>query len=287
MNGQSTYRFMGFPDVRRRSGYLFVAVLLGHVLLISAQVNSRTGVPMLEAVTFGVFSEIQRAASSGTGTFRGFWVDYVALRQATVENVELRRQLGELQVKLQEQQALAAEGGRLRQLLDLRESTGLTTTAAQIVAGSSIPTFHTVTIDKGSRDGVDTDMAIIAPAGVVGRVVLPSPRAAKVQLLIDGNAAAGALLERSRAQGVVMGTGTERLRMEYVPATADVEDGDLVVTSGIDGIFPKGLVVGYVQSIEKTGTPYLVLWLRPAVDFSRLEEVLVVLAPTGRAEGVE
>jgi rod shape-determining protein MreC len=97
-----------------------------------------------------------------------------------------------------------------------------------------------VTIDKGSRDGVDTDMAIIAPAGVVGRVVLPSPRAAKVQLLIDGNAAAGALLERSRAQGVVMGTGTERLRMEYVPATADVEEAILSSLRASTGFSPRG-----------------------------------------------
>ena len=82
-------------------------------------------------------------------------------------------------------------------------------------------------------------MAVISPAGVVGRVILPSPRAAKVQMLIDRNAAVGALIERTRAQGVVVGEG-DTLRMEYVPGTADVKEGDLVVTSGIDGIYPKG-----------------------------------------------
>ena len=84
-------------------------------------------------------------------------------------------------------------------------------------------------------------MAVIAPAGVVGRVVVPSARAAKVQLLIDRNAAAGALIERSRAQGVVVGAGDERLRMEYVSELADVVVGDVVVTSGIDGIYPEGV----------------------------------------------
>jgi len=119
----------------------------------------------------------------------------------------------------------------------------------------------------------------LSPSGVVGRVILPSARASKVQLLIDRNAAAGAIIERSRAQGVVVGAGGETLRMDYVPGTADVKAGDLVVTSGIDGIYPKGFVIGTVETVERGPGSYHEIRVSPAVDFSRLEEVLVVLTP--------
>ncbi len=128
-------------------------------------------------------------------------------------------------------------------------------------------------------------MAVLAPAGVVGRVIVPSARAAKVQLLIDRNAAAGALVERSRAQGVVLGTGDNTLHLEYVTGSADVKVGDKVVTSGNDGIYPKGFLIGTVQLIERSGGAYGSIVLRPAVDFSSIEEVLVVTTPP--AEGVE
>ena len=109
---------------------------------------------------------------------------------------------------------------------------------------------------------------------------MPSRLAAKVQLLIDRNAAAGALVERSRAQGVVVGDGGDKpLRMEFVSEIADIVPGDLVVTSGIDGIFPKGFVIGSVDAVEKSGNAYKHITVKPAVDFRSLEEVLVVLTP--------
>jgi len=122
-------------------------------------------------------------------------------------------------------------------------------------------------------------MAVISPAGIVGRVIQPNARAAKVQLLIDRNAAAGVLIERTRAQGVVVGTGADELRMDYVAGTADVKTGDVVVTSGIDGIYPKGFVIGQIQSVSRGGGQYSAIVIRPAVDFTALEAVLIVLAP--------
>ena len=144
-----------------------------------------------------------------------------------------------------------------------------------------------MTINKGSRDGLRTDMAVIAPAGVVGRVVVPSARAAKIQLLIDRNAAAGAIVERSRAQGLIVGAGDERLRLEYVSELADIVPGDIVMTSGIEGVFPKGFAIGQVESVEKSGSNYKRIVVRPAVDFQMLEEVLVVLTPSAAREAVE
>jgi len=266
-------------DIHQRSGYLFIAVLLAHVLLISAQVNSKQGVPILEAVTFGAFSEVQRALWGGVSGVRGVWSGYVGLRNARTENEQLKRQLSEIQIALQEQRALADRSRGLTKLLEMREQLSLKTTGADIIGAAATPDFRTVTIDKGSTSGLKSDMAVIAPAGVVGRIVVPSARSAKVQLLVDRNAAAGALIERSRAQGVVVGSGDERLQMDYVSEVSDIVVGDVVVSSGIDGIYPKGFVIGQVESVEKSGGAYRRIVVKPSVDFRSLEEVLVVLTP--------
>lgn len=271
---------MAVLDIRRRSGYLFLAVMLFHVILISAQVNSRNGVPVLESVTFGVFAQAQRGFSSGILNVRRIWGKYVWLRGVQAQNAELRRQLEAVQVQYQERRALADRARSLEDLLALRDRSSLDTVAAEIIAASASPDFRTLTIDKGTTQGIKGNMAVIASDGVVGRIVVPSRGAAKVQMLIDRNAAAGALIERSRAQGIALGGGDERLRLEYVSEVSDVVVGDLVVTSGIDGIYPKGFTIGYVESVEKNGPAYRRITVKPAVNFSSLETVLVVLTPT-------
>jgi rod shape-determining protein MreC len=271
-------------DVRHRAGSLFLVVVLGHIVLISAQVSSRSGVPVLEAVTFGIFAEVQRGASAVVAGARGVWTGYVDLRRVRAENAQLRRQLADIQVQLQAQRALADRSRGLEQLLELRDRTSLATVAAEIIGAGAAPEFRTVTIDKGEAHGLRRDLAVIAPAGVVGRVVVASADASKVQLLVDRNAAAGALVQRSRAQGIAIGGGESTLRLDYVSEIEDVAVGDLVVTSGIDGIFPKGFVIGRVEEVERSGGGYREIRVRPAVDFSRLEEVLVVLPPAGDGE---
>ena len=275
---------MALLDIRQRAGYLFIAVTVGHIVLISAQVNTDRGVPVLEAVTFGLFAEIQRGVSSVIGGVRTSWGDYLALQTVRSENERLRQEVARMQIALQEERALAQQSRTLEQLLDLRSQSTLATVAAGVIAGSASPDFRTLTINKGTADGLRPDMAVMAPAGIVGRIITPSGRAAKVQLLIDRNAAAGALVERSRAQGVVEGTGGY-LRLNYVSSTADVTVGDVVVTSGIDGIYPKGVVIGQIESVERGGGAFGAIVIRPAVDFSSLEGVLVVLTPPASADG--
>lgn len=274
---------MALLDIRQRTGYLFMAITVGHIVLISAQVNTDRGVPVLEAVTFGTFAEVQRGASSVIGGVRTSWGDYLALQGVRSDNERLRQDVARLQIALQQERAQAQQSRTLEQLLELRSQVQLATVAAGVIAGSASPDFRTLTIDKGSGDGLRPDMAVIAPAGVVGRIITPSARAAKVQLLIDRNAAAGALVERSRAQGVVEGTGGD-LRLNYVSGTADVKVGDVVVTSGIDGIYPKGFVVGQIESVERGAGAFGAIVIRPAVDFSSLEAVLVVVAPPPAAD---
>ena len=270
---------MSTLDIRQRSGWLFMAVTVGHIILISAQVNTRRGVPMLEAATFGVFAEVQRATTSVVGGVQDTWENYFALQRVRDENERLTQELAELRVQMQEERALAQQSRGLQELLELRSSLQVKTTGASVIGAGASAEFRTVTLDKGTSDGLRSDMAVISPAGVVGRVIMPTARASKLQLLIDRNAAAGALVERSRAQGVVVGTGADRLRLDYVSGTADLKVGDRIVTSGIDGIYPKGFVIGQIESIERGAGEFSAVVVRAAVDFSGLESVLVVLTP--------
>jgi rod shape-determining protein MreC len=268
---------MPFPDIRQRAGYLFLAVAVGHIVLISAQVNTRKGVPLLQAFVFGIFSEVQRGTSGLVGGVRSAWDGYVGLQRVHGDNLALRQRLRDLEVKLQRERALAGQSEGLRQLLDLRNRTDAPTRAAEIIGTSTAADFRTVTIDRGTSDGVREDMAVVAAAGAVGRVVQPSGHAAKVQLLVDRNAAAAVKVERSGAQGIAMGSGESLLRLEYVSTTADLKVGDMVVTSGIDGVYPPGFAVGRIETLDRAGGTFRAIRVRPAVSFSDLEQVLVVL----------
>jgi rod shape-determining protein MreC len=279
---------MAILDIRQRTGWLFTAVVLAQLVLISAQVTTRTGVPMLEVAVFGAVAEIQRVATGIISGTSDRWQQYVSLQDVRAENERLRTEVGNLQLQLQQERALAQESRGLQALLDLKRSTKLATISAAVIAGGASPDFRTLTIDKGTSQGIRGDMAVVAPAGVVGRVITPSPRAAKVQLLIDRNAAVAGLVERSRAQGVVVGTGGDRLEMEYVPGTADIRAGDRVVTSGIDGIYPKGFLIGQIESVQRGAGDYTSVVVKPAVELSALEAVLVVSSPPeARAEDQE
>src|SRR5262249_15566264 len=162
---------------------LFLAVTVGHIILISAQVNTRRGVPMLEAVTFGLFAEVQRGSTSMIASTQDVWQNYFALQQVREDNERLKLEVAKLAVSLQSERALADQSRTLQQLLDFKSTVGFATTGAAVIAGGASPDFRTMTIDKGTSGGLRPDMAVISPAGVVGRVIMPSARAAKVQLL--------------------------------------------------------------------------------------------------------
>jgi len=151
-----------------------------------------------------------------------------------------------------------------------------------VVARDGVPWFRTLTLDKGERDGVRLDAAVISSTGIVGRVVAVGPSAARVQVLLDRDSGAAALIERSRVSGVVSGqvsapeTGSEDLALKYIPGRADVVVGDVVVTSGLDRIFPKGLVIGRVRLVGDVTGLFRDVSVEPSARFSSLEEVLVL-----------
>ncbi len=272
-------------DIRRRTGVLLLVIVVAQIFLISAQVPSKTGVPVFQAVTFGAFARVQGGTSGFLRSIGSVWGNYVWLRGVRAENEELKRQVTDLSIRLQEQRALAQRATRLQELLTLQTSASLPTLAAEVIAGNPNPGMLTITIGRGSADGVQTDMAVVAPAGIVGRIIgPPAAHAARVQLLVDRNAAAGAYTERAHAGGMVVGVDHDPpLTMDLVSNMADVKPGDQVLASGVDGIYPKGFAIGRVESSERGSGLYRAISVRPAVDFSSLEEVLVILVPARSA----
>jgi len=259
-----------------------LAVVIGHVVLISVQVNAPGGTRLFEGVTVGLFSEVQRGVAGAVGGVSGFWNGYIGLRSVQAENDALREDVAALRFEVQRERALAQRVRGMEELLGFRQALAQTTVSARVIAGDPTPYFRTVMIDRGTGDGVRRDAAVVSPSGVVGRVVGdPGPRAAKVQLLIDRNAAAGALIERTRAAGVVMGEARQLgvLRMEYVSNLLDVEVGDAVVASGMDGIYPAGFPIGEVEVVRQGpgSSLYKTILVRPSVQFSDLEDVLVIV----------
>jgi rod shape-determining protein MreC len=268
---------MALVDIRQRPGLLLAAAVALHVGLVSVQVTTGAGVTIFHAVVFGAFAEAQRATAWVRDGVGEAWRGYFDLRDVRGDNARLRAENNALQVQLQAERARAEQADAYRSLLQLRARLPLETTGAEVIAAGASPEFRTVTVNKGSSDGVGPDMAVVAPAGVVGRVTQPSARASLVQLIIDSNAAAGAVVERTRVQGIVIGEGDGTLRMDFAPATGDIVTGDVVVTSGIDGLYPAGFVIGTVTRVARGDGLYHEIAVRPAVDFSRLEDVLVVL----------
>ena len=266
-------------DQRQRTIYLVLAVVLGHLILISSQVESSPRTTVLERVTFGAFSEIQQLVFSASEAVKNSWSDYVNLRAVRSENKALQSMINELEFKLQKQDSSEQEVNRLEKLLELKSQTVFTTVSARVVASDATSYFRTLTIDRGTNDSVISESAVLAPTGVVGRIVgVPSSSAARVQLLVDRNAAAGARIERTRALGVVVGGDDEKtLTMSYVSKLEDVAVGDSVVTSGTDGIYPSGFDIGRVTQVESDSGLYLVIKVEPVVEFTKLENVLVLI----------
>jgi len=196
-------------------------------------------------------------------------------------NAQLRAEISKLQGDIQQKEAIAGQTLALQELLGLRQSVSQRTIAARVIAGDPAPGALTITIDRGSDDGLRENLGVIAPGGVVGRVIgQPLPHAARVQLLTGRNAGAGAFLERAAAEGVVTGGGDDPpLQMQFVNKSYDVVVGDRVLTSGHDGLFPQGFVIGTVARVDRSSGMHLQIAVRPAVNFSHLSVVLILLDP--------
>ncbi|HYN07942.1 MAG TPA: rod shape-determining protein MreC [Vicinamibacterales bacterium] len=267
--------------LRRGTFPLLLIISLGHVLVISAQVQSKSGIPLIEAAAFGVFSRFQQTTTGVTDGVRSGWTKYFALRGVERDNEQLRKRVIELEAQLQMEQAQAAKARSLEEALNLQRTLDAPTLAARVIAGNPQPGTLEVTIDRGSADGVEPNMAVVGSRGIIGRVIGPlAPHAARVQLIVGKGAAAGATLEKSGVGGVVMGGEKDPpLRLDYIPNLVEVQPGERVLTSGQDDIYPSGFVIGVVEKSEKGNDGQRQITVRPSVDVSHLEVVLVILRP--------
>lgn len=263
----------------RRPLTLLAVICLGHVLLISSQVQSKSGLPVLQSVAFGTLARVQGAVAGVADAVRSVWSQYFALRGVERDNAALRQRVLELEGQLQAERARASSARALEQALALRPEVTGTTLAARVIAGNPAPGALTVTIDRGKDDGIAPDMAVIAGGGIVGRVIgRPAAHWSRVQLLIGRSSGAGAVLEKSGQGGFLAGGfGDGLYRLELVSGLIPVSVGEKVVTSGQDGLYPRGYDLGSVERIEGEGKNRSIV-VRPGVDFSHIEIVLVVLA---------
>jgi rod shape-determining protein MreC len=233
------------------------------------------GVPHFAAGVAVAAAPLQAGAASalsGVGSLLGV----AGLRR---ENEELRRELDQLRRELQESRERLAAADRLERLLDYRERSGFTVAAASVIGRDASGLYRTVLIDRGGADGVASGQAVLAPDGVVGRVIRAYPRSALVLLLTDRSSGIDAIVQRTRDQGVVRGRGGATCELQYLDRSSEVEIGDTIVTSGMGGGFPKGVWLGRVSAVDRGGEMFLGVDVRPTADLAHLEEVLVVTEP--------
>lgn len=274
-------------DFLRRNRILLSSALC---LLVAVGLALRTSRAPTRSDTLGrVFLEVMAPLQKGTTAVgrgvSGSWQGVTSLFHARDDNVVLRGRVRELQQELDHLTEVDLENQRLRRLLGFREALRGQTLTARVIGRDALGRPRTLVIDRGEADGVTKGNAVLAPEGVVGQVFLASRHAARVLLVSDQNSGVDALVQRTRARGIVQGTPDGACILKYAKRTEDVQVGDAIVTSGLDGIFPKGLPVGVVTSVDKRGQGlFHIPEIAPRVEFERLEEVLVPLAGVEPAE---
>jgi rod shape-determining protein MreC len=261
----------------RKNALLLVALLFGHLVLLSNHGNQAGGAALLERGVLRATSPLVDATGVAGAGAAGVAGRLAEIRTARSENQVLRDEVERLRFDLGRHREEAAENERLRRLLEMRTRLAPRSVGAAVVAANLAGQIRMIVIDRGLEDGVRPDLPVVAWGGAVGRVVSTDRRLAKVRLLNDPNGGAAGLVQRSRAQGMVVGRGDAPMTMLYVPAYEDVVQGDRVVTSGKDGVFPRGFTIGRVVSVGKEPGVSKSISVQPEVDFSALEEVLVLL----------
>lgn len=234
-----------------------------------------------------VTGPIERGLMATVGAAQDAWGDYVSLRTVRAENLKLRGELLRLQEEALSLQEARLENERLRQMLDFSRSRTAPMLPAPVVGIGLAPTYLSLRIARGETDGIKKGMAVVTPAGAIGRVQEVAGGYADVLLLTDVNSAIAVETQKTRARATVRGGGeVKRCKLDFAERSALFEDGDLLITAGTDGVFPKGLAVGRVTHLDNRKSGWYVSGeVEPAVDLATVEEVLVVTQlPAGREE---
>ncbi|MBI4459510.1 MAG: rod shape-determining protein MreC [Acidobacteria bacterium] len=261
---------------RHRSLIVLTVVLFAQLSLLAYQSRKNQDITPIRYGTLLVVAPLQKSLHVITGTVRSLWLGYIDLRTARRSSQELARELDDLKLANQRLQNDAEQGRRLQALLDFRQQHPDQGVAAQVIGSAASGTSRLLVIDRGEDAGLRPDLPVIVPDGIVGKVLYVFPRAAQILLVTDSNSGVACLLESSRAHGILKGKNTPLGDLVFVPKSEQVAIGDRVLTSGEDGVFPKGLPVGTVVSAQP-GSDFWELSIQPLARINQLEEVLVIL----------
>jgi rod shape-determining protein MreC len=272
---------------RYKNPLVLMAVLFIQVIALATQVKRQenpklAGTPgetrLIRVWTIDAATPFEHAFVSTGKFFRNAWHNYLDLHGVRQQNVDLQQEVATLKLEQVRLQQEADQAHRLQTLLGFKEHYIEQTLPAQVIGGSGSEQSRVILIDKGVRDGVKPDMAVITPDGIVGKVKDAFRSSSQVLLINDHDSGAGVILEKSRLQGVLKGVGQGLLSVSDIMSDETVEAGEQVITSGGDHIYPKGLPVGTVSKVapDHENDPFLTIRVKPAADLNRLEEVLVV-----------
>lgn len=266
---------------RHQQGLITIIILLGALQLLSLGLRGEgiLSLPSRMVLTLSYYP--LKAISSGIKAAQSLGRHYLYLVNLSKENKELKRDIDQLRFEKNQLVEAALENKRLRDLLDFRGSLEGRAIPAEVVGEDPSSWFRTIIINKGSEDQIARGMGVVTKEGIVGQVSKVSAKLTQVLLIVDYSSNVDTLIRRTRAKGILEGKAEGICQLKYLPRLEDVKVGDEVVTSGIGGIFPKGLVVGVVKSVEKKSYGmFQKVLVTPKVDFGKLEEVLV-LSQTG------
>jgi rod shape-determining protein MreC len=250
------------------------------VLSYSAARLSETG--FLRKTVLEVAAPVEDAVNISLKGLHDAWKRYLFLVGLEDENRRLRKQNAALSYQLNRYREGHIEGVRLRKLLNLTEDLPNRAVAARVVDRSRTSLFKMILINKGTADGLRVGLPVLSEQGVVGRIIETAWHASQVLLLIDENSNIDALIQRSRAQGILQGAGAAGCNLKYISRVEEVHVGDVVLSSGLAGVFPKGLLIGVVTGASRRGEGlFQKIDVAPAVDFGKVEEVLALITDTG------
>ena len=238
----------------------------------------RDALPWWQSVVLDAAAPLQSLVSTPAGSLTNTWSRYVNLIGVAEENELLRQRIAELEDEnLQYREALVTSG-QLERIASMAREFDTPMLPSQVVGLDVSPLFRSALVDRGSDNGVQAGNPVITNEGVVGMVTAASNHAARTMLVMDRQSAVDGIVQRSRTRGLVRGRGRDDLQFEFVVRRADVQIGDVIITSGLGGIYPKGLRLGEVVALSDPGGALMQnATLRPAVDFGRLEQVFVIL----------
>jgi len=259
--------------------------LLLSLYILTATARGQIKNEPVGALLMWILRPLQIAGQGTANWIKGFRDHYDTLAGFRSENERLRKRVQTLEIEWQRLLEAEATNRRLQQLLDFRSELPAGAITASIIASSATSWFQSCVLNKGSADGLRKGMAVVTPLGVVGKVVSVTSRTAKVLLLTDPNSGIDVLIQRTRSRGIVSGSLESGTVLKYMKRSEDVQEGDRLVTSGLDNIFPKGLLVGTVIKVRKQSRGlFQTVEVWPAVQAARVEEVLVV---SGETEAVK